>query len=638
MCGIVAWAGKSPNKFNKAKFDLVGSYNEERGIHSCGVSTDGKVAIGVSKNKVFRDFIVNVGYDEPVQIPAVIGHTRHATFGVHNAENAHPFGFGKLNNGFSFVGVHNGSLLNHKDIASKFGVHWKVNKKGREKIDSEVLLEIIYKTKDFKVLSNYNGAAALVFQDLSKPNTIYCWHGASKKYSYDSEDNIWEERPLYYYKETRNSLYISSMKNSLEAIGGVVEKDADKNDIGTIGEFDHNTLYTIVDGNVEKAEKLRISRKGCHYLKDVVSNYNKPNKHNNTNAYKRTGKNFTLDGLMSDDDLDEEEWYKHQGACYPYQNRLNFNVNNVSSDITSARIKFNIYTEKKPEVNMQSKTYVHKLRYWKNSNLLKGCYIFIKGFGFYFMGSTNKKAEEQFWNIVNKEFFAGEFVFSGQKFTSKDEAFIPFEHIRGENEIINPPLFYFYEGIRVLELLDFNRCLTMEAEGKKFDWNSLTHCAAHPIIDLDYDNKSAITQNIKFRDKLFNDTICPMGSNRIYEIKDGNCINISEKKISKSKSDKNFDDIDSIMEKLEENEVNILKKEESNLKKETNTSLTVVNNNCDLLEKAIDDVFKLAFQKFPMDIKRLQVYNVQERAQSAILLLETFLSDARKLIELELKE
>ena len=318
MCGIVAWAGKTPNKFNKAKFDLVGSYNEERGVHSCGVTTDGKIALGISNKKVFRDFIVNVGYENPKIIPTVIGHTRHATFGSHSADNAHPFGFGELNDGFKFVGVHNGSLLNHKKLATDFKIDLKINK--RDKIDSEVLLDIVYKKKDFQVLNKYLGAAALVFQDLTSPNKIYCWHGASKKYATDDNIKIWEERPLYYYKETRNSLYISSMKNSLEAMCGNDE---------TNGEFDHNTLYTIIDGNIEKAEKLKISRKDCHYLKthdydyfnNTQNNQNK-NKYNGYNRKKqecRIGQNFTLDGMLTEDDMNDEEWYKHQGTMVPYK-------------------------------------------------------------------------------------------------------------------------------------------------------------------------------------------------------------------------------------------------------------------------------------------------------------------------------
>lgn len=636
-CGIVAWAGKNPNKFDKAKFDLVGSYNEERGIHSCGVASDGNISIGVKDNKVYRDFITNVGYDAPLHIPTVIGHTRHATFGVHNADNAHPFGFGDDGKGdYEFIGVHNGSLLNHKDLANQFGVKHKYNVKGkpnRDKIDSEVLLEIIYSNKNYKVLSEYNGAAALVFQDLSKPNVIYCWHGASKKYHNSSEETIWEERPLFYYKETRNSLYISSMKNSLEAIGGTWEEGDDKEPIGTIGQFHHNTLYTITDGNIEKAETLRISRKGRNYMKGTDNTYTPPakkekpwerpvNKSNNT-------KHFNLDGLMVEDDIEDETFYKHQGTnayVANAQRALNFDTK---------LDKFNVYTEPKPKVNMLSKTYFWKMRYWKNGNLLKGCYVFIENFGFYFLADTLKGAEDHFWNITNKEFFAGDFVFNGQKFTSKDKAFIPFEHNK-HNEIVDVPIFYFYEGVRLSQLLDYTACLDSENNGSKFDWKSLSHCSTHPLIDISYGCKTAKTQAIILKDRLVNDIICPIGSNRIYTIENGNCVLIEIKKKIEVTADKNYDTLDSIMDSIEEYEKGILKseKKESTIKKIGNIS----NTSCDLLEKTIDDTFKVPFMQFPLAIKRLQMYSQNPKSQEAIVLLEKFLREARIMVELELKE
>ena len=187
--------------------------------------------------------------------------------------------------------------------------------------------------------------------------------------------------------------------------------------------------------------------------------------------------------------------------------------------------------------------------------------------------------------------------------------------------------------IQVINILDHITCLKSESTGKKFDWESLTHCSAHPIIDIEYKQKTVTTQYIKLKDKLFNDTICPMGSNRIYNIENGNCIFITDKKDIKQKK---YDTLDSIMESLEKNETNILKKENEKLNK--NKSLEINNQSCDLLDKAIDDVFKLIFQKFPMDIKRLEMYSNKVKAQEAILLLEEFLKEGRKLVELELKE
>ena len=257
MCGIFAWSGKDPKKFNKDKFDKLGIFNIDRGKDSCGVSFDGEVYYGLNTEKLYSKFIVNREI-KPLKYPVVIGHTRQASIGnIVNERNAHPFGFGNNSEGnYEFIGCHNGTLYNHKDLASTFKIDTtetiKIqsdhNPNGfyesfRQKIDSEILLEIIYKTKNFKVLSQYNGAAALVFTNTNEPNVIYVWKGASKWYDYNSYV-VEEERPLFYYKETKNSLYISSIQESLETIGGIANVN--------LFTFSQNTIYKITDGDVEK--------------------------------------------------------------------------------------------------------------------------------------------------------------------------------------------------------------------------------------------------------------------------------------------------------------------------------------------------------------------------------------------------
>ena len=279
MCGIFAWSGKDPKKFNKDKFDKLGIFNIDRGKDSCGVSFDGEVYYGLNTEKLYSKFIVNREI-KPLKYPVVIGHTRQASVGnIVNERNAHPFGFGNNSEGnYEFVGCHNGTLYNHKDLASTFKIDTtetiKVqsdhNPNGfhesfRQKIDSEILLEIIYKTKNFKVLSQYNGAAALVFTNTNEPNVIYVWKGASKWYDYTNY-HVEEERPLFYYKETKNSLYISSIQESLETIGGVANVN--------LFTFSPNTIYKITDGDVEHAEKTKVSRNDA-FQKENINTYSK---------------------------------------------------------------------------------------------------------------------------------------------------------------------------------------------------------------------------------------------------------------------------------------------------------------------------------------------------------------------------
>lgn len=633
MCGIVAWAGKSASKFNKAKFDLVGSYNEERGIDSCGVASNGIIELGVHNNKVFRDFITNVGYKIPVEIPTVIGHTRKATGGAHNEDNAHPFGFGILdNNMFEFIGVHNGSLFNHHDLAKQFNVDIKEyykphDKKSvvRDKIDSEILLESIYKNKNWNILSHYLGAAALVFQDLNNPNVIYCWHGASKKYANDNADIIYEERPLFYYQETRNSVYISSMENSLEAIGGIKDK--------TVFEFTHNTLYKITDGNVSKAELTEISRKKCYHVKSYS---------NNNNCNYPTGKNynnvskFNLDGCLVDEDDIIGEYYDPRLDCSlrppQQQYKLPLAANLRPPNINLAEC--NIYNEKKPKVNFITNVFYWKLRFWKDNDLITGCYIWVPNFGYYFLSATYERAVEQFWFLTNKEFFQGDFCFTNQEFTEDDGAYVPFPHSAGEDEIINiPQIFFFYKGIALLTKQDYDIVMSLD-KVKAFAWDVLTYCSSYPTIDIGYGIKTIGTQNIRFKDELVTDTICPLGSSRIYTIKEGNCVLIEDVVIVKDlvvdKETKEVDDLEDIVTLLETNEDAI---------QQTERSISIVNDkSSDLLEKTIESIFKTPFTKIPMDISLLQEYGNKERAVDAIIILENFLKEARALLNLELKE
>src|SRR5690606_4308156 len=132
-----------------------------RGESSCGVMVDSEIFHGVEySNKKFRDFLKNITI-EPVLKPTLIGHTRKSSVGAVNIHNAHPFGFGtnKDNPGYEFIGVHNGTLYNYKELAEEFKIDIEINETEntkRQKIDSEVLLESIYQSKGLKPLSFYN--------------------------------------------------------------------------------------------------------------------------------------------------------------------------------------------------------------------------------------------------------------------------------------------------------------------------------------------------------------------------------------------------------------------------------------------------------------------------------------------------
>ena len=240
-CGIAGYSGSIPP--NMANMKILGMYNIARGDDSCGIALDDKCYKGVGVNANWINFIENNKIPEyPSVNNTVIIHTRKATGGQHTAENAHPFEFFRGDNPSPtrkpyFIGCHNGTLKNEDALEKQFKM-----KDFKYNIDSQLLLKIISlatkkDSSSLKVLEQYKGGAALLFYWTSEPNTLYAWKGATKDYA-----NYVEERPLFYWK-TDGGVYISSIKESLKAIGG---------DDTTVFSFKQNTLFKINQGEIEE--------------------------------------------------------------------------------------------------------------------------------------------------------------------------------------------------------------------------------------------------------------------------------------------------------------------------------------------------------------------------------------------------
>lgn len=484
MCGIWGWVGKNPKRFNKFKFDLIGSFNEERGTDSCGVTVDGKIYYGLNTEKRYRNFVVNTPYPLPETIPTIFGHTRNSSVGAVSETNAHPFGFHKEESSgdvFDFIGVHNGTLYNHANLCLKYDIEPKKTIRSKvspnveyphTKIDSEILLEILFSSKEFKVLEDYSGGAALIWYHVDSPNVVYCFHGKSALYYKGSYAE--EERPLFFYRENKHSLWISSMKNSLQAIGGAANK---------ILPFEHNVVYKITDGDIDNAVKFYVDRGEVTQKKG----------HTHSNYYY---------GYGSMDDIYDTSYTKEKkDSCTIFD--------------------FNIFNETVATVlpNRKDNIKFQGLQYLKNNFPINGVYVFIKDYGFYKMGEP--KSFSSLRNIfdiyVDKPFVVDGFVLDSKKDTI-GEYHTPFPSEMYKKA--EPSFYYFIDGVRVRSFDDY---LVISQKFSKADYNQLSYASTHPVKNNTFTYKPKDNQGVLYEGKLFTGTFSVLGSAKKYTFDKGNC-------------------------------------------------------------------------------------------------------------------
>jgi predicted glutamine amidotransferase len=349
-CGLFGAAADDVSKININKIKILGIFNDARGGHSCGLAIDGDTIKGTYKNKLFKDFISSHFIDAPLEFPVVLGHTRMATGGTHSEENAHPFSFGVHNGYDSFQGTHNGTLYNHLDLAKNYDIKTSAEyvstyntRITRQKIDSEVLLEIIY-NNGFKVLEEYEGAAALAMYNTKKPKTIYMYHGASKKFKVDTE--LSEERPLFYYQEAPGVFYYSSIRESLEAINDTARD---------IEEFEFNIVYEIKNGNVASAKKHKIDRSNAFQTRQF-----------------EVAKHVPIDYSKKEWDQVSRSWVDKKPKSTPPL------ITTTSANDNNLFIAHKNTFENTHEGFIMNNIYFENLRFFKNKSLINGIYAVDK--------------------------------------------------------------------------------------------------------------------------------------------------------------------------------------------------------------------------------------------------------------------
>lgn len=516
-CGIFGWAGKNVKTFNKDKFDKLGILNVERGKSSCGITFDGDIHIGLDSNKLYYDFI----QDRDIIIkrfPIVIGHTRQSSVGVVNYDNAHPFGFGSTqSNDYEFIGCHNGTLKNHIELSKKYKIEDKVNSTytnqygvtidvTRNKIDSEILLEILYNQQNFKVLSEYIGGASIVFTDTTKPNVIYLFKGASKDWKHSQVETV--ERPMFVYVENKNSMYFSSLEESLKTIGG---RD------NTIFDTKANVVYKITDGDFANSEQIEVSRINSTQNETIV-NYH-------TQNYQNAKRFYGHEHFDEWDNFNDGYGTAKKEIEVEQHSQIMRIVSPLLLNIKKEEEINNIYCENtvQPLASYKDRVYFRNLRYLRNGHFITGIYCYIPKYGYWFLSNDAKKAEDIFWNLLDK-------VFDGKTFYSEDafnQGQIPF---KSEDQIV-PCYYYFVEGVQIKTYLDYC-CFYKEYSSLRgnqlLSYIKLSHVSTHPIIDISdkegHLNSSINKQCIVKDGTYFNGISTPLGAERIYNIKTGNLL------------------------------------------------------------------------------------------------------------------
>ena len=116
MCGLSGFTGENPNHL---RLRILGEENESRGIHSCGIAVGNEIKKGINKESRFSDMART--YKIPTKKNhSYLVHTRHATYGNHTEENAHPFKY-EISKTKSLVFMHNGTLIDLKELQEDFG-------------------------------------------------------------------------------------------------------------------------------------------------------------------------------------------------------------------------------------------------------------------------------------------------------------------------------------------------------------------------------------------------------------------------------------------------------------------------------------------------------------------------------------
>jgi glutamine---fructose-6-phosphate transaminase (isomerizing) len=253
MCGIVGYIGQ-----NDTKEVLLNGLEklEYRGYDSAGIAIENEQGVNLFKVKG-RIATLREKVDHNVSSTMGIGHTRWATHGAPNEDNAHPHqsASGK------FTIVHNGVIENYVDIRKAYLSDVTL----KSDTDTEIVVQLVEKmyeeTQDTaaafrKAVSLLTGSYALAMIDKDDKETIFVAKnkspllvGIGEGFNVVASDAMATLRETDTYKEIRDKEIVIVRRDSVEIQlldGTTVERDSFKTEIDASdtekGTYDHFML------------------------------------------------------------------------------------------------------------------------------------------------------------------------------------------------------------------------------------------------------------------------------------------------------------------------------------------------------------------------------------------------------------
>jgi hypothetical protein len=234
MCGIVAYSGKSLCDIHKLK--LLMMFNLSRGKDSSGFYARDNIN-DITKQDIELGTLDSslLPKDNIIPCNLFLGHARAATSGTKTILDAQPIFLNEPAFELDLVGVHNGTLTNHRLMLE----HLKKESSNNfldlnHRSDTHIFYNFLFTLGYKEALQRFDGAGTFIWT-YSNNNILYV-------YRHD------EQRPLFLGK-TEEGIYFSSIEASLKSIGctdiaecltGIIFQFADGELVGEEADIDRS--------------------------------------------------------------------------------------------------------------------------------------------------------------------------------------------------------------------------------------------------------------------------------------------------------------------------------------------------------------------------------------------------------------